>query len=123
MTGAGGAGVGGVGREWVIPAGAGLAALETVALSTVLAFRGTRSAPFFIGCLAVKLPFCVLLMRRRAGAWFALLLWELTGLFAAVAAPGIPVVLRLLEFVLAGAVVALLAVSLPLFPRTELPDQ
>jgi hypothetical protein len=111
-------------RAWTIPAAAGLAAIEAVAIATVLVFRGTRSAPYYIAVLAlVKLPFCVLLIRRRAGAWLALLLWESTGVFAALVAPRVPGLLRLVELALAGAVVALLVMCLPLFPRMELPQR
>jgi hypothetical protein len=110
-------------RAWTIPAAAGLAALEATAIITVLIARGNRSAGFFVACSAVKYPFCVLLLRRRPGAWFALLLWELTGVFAAVVAPSIPVVLRLLELAMAGGVLALLAAGLSLFPRMELPER
>jgi hypothetical protein len=109
-------------RAWTIPAAAAIAVLEAVALAVVLAFRGTRTAPFFIVCLAVKIPFCLLLVRRWAGAWLAILLWELTGVFAAVVAPRIPLALRALELALAGGVVGLLVACLPLFPRMELPS-
>jgi hypothetical protein len=107
------------GRGWTIPAAAGVAILEAVALATVLAVRGTPSATFFIVSLALKIPFCVLLLRRWAGAWLAVLLWELSGAFGAVVAPRIPVWLRLMEVALAGSVVALLIASLALFPRME----
>jgi hypothetical protein len=106
-------------RLATVPAAAGLAALETTAVIVVLALRGSRSAPFFIGCMALKYVFCALLLRRNAGAWLALLLYEATAMFAALAAPGIPVALRLVELTLAGAVLALLVASLPHFPRTE----
>jgi hypothetical protein len=73
----------------------------------------------------VKVPFCALLMRRSPGAWLALVLWEFTGLFAGVVAPRVPVVLRVVEGSVAGSVLGLLVVSLPLFPRArlEFPDR
>ena len=111
------------GREWTIPAAAGLAVVEAVFLCGVLAVRGSRSAPFFIACVAVKIPFCAFLMRRRAGAWLAVLLWEATGVFAALLAPRLPIALRLAELALAGGVAAFLFACLPLFPRLELPEQ
>jgi hypothetical protein len=107
------------GRGWAIPAAAGVGILEAVALATVLAVRGTPSAPFFIVSLALKIPFCVLLLRRWAGAWLAVLLWEVSGAFGAVVAPRIPVWLRLLEVALAGSVIALLVAGLALFPRMD----
>ena len=110
-------------RDWMIPAAAGIAALETVALAAVLLGRDTRTAPFYIFCIALKLPFCALLLRRGAGAWLAVLLWEVTGVFAAVVAPGVPLLLRALELVLAGSVAVLLVAVLPLFPRMELPQR
>ena len=112
-------------RAWMLPAAAGLAALEVVLLGAVLVLRGTRSAPFLILCLAVKIPFCALLMRRQAGAWMALVLWEAAGLFAALFAPRVPVVLRLLEAAVAASVLVLLGASLSLIPRArlELPDR
>lgn len=110
-------------RGWTVPAAAGVAALEATALAAVLLMRGTKSAPFYIACLAVKIPFCIALARRWAGAWLALVLYELTGVFAALVAPRVPIMLRLLEVALAGTVLALLALALPLFPRMELPEQ
>lgn len=114
---------GGADRQWMIPAAAGLAAIETIALAAVLLMRDTRTAPFYIFCIALKLPFCAMLVRRGAGAWLAVLLWEATGLFAAVVAPGIPLALRTLVLVLAGTVTAMLFLVLPLFPRMELPQR
>lgn len=109
-------------RAWTMPAAAGLAALEATALVAVLIARGSRSAPILVACTAVKYPFCALLARRRPGAWFALVLWELTGVYAAVAAPRVPVVLRALELALAGGVLTLLAMAVSSFPRVELPE-
>lgn len=107
-------------RGWTIPAAAALAVLEIVVLSTILVQRHTHAAPYFIACLAVKIPFCVLLMRRSPGAWMALILWEGTGLYAAFIAPRVPGVLRGVEGSVAASVLVLLAVSLPLFPRARL---
>jgi len=111
------------GRERALGGAAGLAAFEAAGQATLLAAADRRGALFFILCLAVKLPFCALLSRRRPGAWLAVLLWELTGLFAGLFAPRLAVAARLGETAVAGAVVALLFASLPLFPRLELPEQ
>ncbi|MDQ1444321.1 MAG: hypothetical protein QOI20_785 [Acidimicrobiaceae bacterium] len=113
-------------RGWTVPAAAGLAALETTAVIAVLVSRHSRSAPLSIACVAVRYPFCLGVLRRRAGAWLALVLWEGTGVFAAVVAPRVPLLLRVLELGLAAGVLALLGAALPLFPRMErleLPDR
>lgn len=113
----------GEGREWAVSAAAGLAALEVLVLGAVLWARAGTAAPLLIAFLAVKLPFCLGLRGLRPGAWLALLLWELAGVVAAAAAPDVPVILRLVELALAAGVLALLAASLPLFPRMELPER
>jgi len=113
-------------RGWTIPAAAGLAALEAAALIAVLLTRDRRSAPLWAILLLVKFPFCALLLRRSAGAWLGLVLWEGTGVFAALFAPDVPVWLRALQAGMAAAVLALLAAALPLFPRMdrlEIPDR
>ena len=107
------------GRRWAVYGAAGLAAVETVVVIVVLFSRDSRSADLFAWLVAVKLPFCVGLARRQAGAWFAVLLWEGTGVFAAVLAPDLPGLLRLLELGLAAAVLALLVAALPEMPRME----
>lgn len=109
-------------RAWALPAAAALAALEATALIAVLAFGGGRAAPLLIPLLALKYPFCLGVLRRRAGAWFGLLLWETGGMLAAVTAPGTVVALRLLELFTAFAVVALLLLAVPLFPTVRLPS-
>ena len=114
------------GRGWTIPAAAIVAAGETAVLISVLLARDAKSSGFYAILLAVKLPFCALLLRRSAAAWFALLLYEGTGVFAALTAPGVPVLLRAAELALAVAVIVLLVAALPLFPRLdrlEIPDR
>jgi hypothetical protein len=100
-----------------------LSAGEALGIMAVLAMRGARTAPFFAACLALKLPFCWALSRRHPGAWLAIVLWELTGVLAALVAPGLPLLLRGAELAIAGAAVALLTCSLPSFPHVELPDR
>jgi len=107
-------------REWTLPAAAGLAALEAALLIAVIVFIGHR-LPVYGLFLAVKFPFCVWLLRRRAGAFFALLLFEVSGLGVALLAPGVAVALRALEIVIASTVLGLLWASAPLFPSPELP--
>jgi hypothetical protein len=114
------------GREWTLPAAGGLAALEAAALIAVLLTRDSKSAPLYAILLVVKFPFCALLLRRSPAAWFALILWEGTGVFAAAVAPRVPVYLRLLELGMAVGVLTLLVAALPLFPRMdhmELPER
>lgn len=113
-------------REWTLPAAAGLAAVEAAALMAVLLTRDSQSADLYAILLVAKFPFCALLLKRSPAAWFALVLWEGTGAFAAAVAPRVPVYLRALELGLAVAVLALLVAALPLFPRLdhmELPER
>lgn len=109
-------------RPWTLPAAAWLAAAEAGALIAVLAVGGRLGAPLWIAFLAVKFPFCWLLARLRPGAYLALLVWELAGIVAAIGAEGTAVALRALEVAVAGAVMALLVASTPLFPSVRLPD-
>ena len=109
------------GREWTLPAAAGLAALEATILITVLAFGSYRAAPLLIFFLAIKYLFCWGLLRQRPGAWMAIMLWELTGLVAALAKPGIPLFERLIEAAMAATCVGLLAAASALFPPPKLP--
>jgi len=110
-------------RLWAVNAAAGLAAAETVVLVVVLLARDSRVAPLFALFVAVKLPFCVALLERSAGAWFALLLWDATALYAAVLAPRLPLVLRLLEMAMAVGVIGLLIAALPAMPRMDRMDR
>ena len=107
-------------REWTLPAAAGLAALEAVLLIAVIVFVGHR-LPVYALFLATKFPFCVWLLRRRAGAFFAVLLFEISGLGAGLLAPAVALPLRVLEIGVASTVLALLWASAPLFPSPELP--
>jgi energy-converting hydrogenase Eha subunit E len=110
-------------REWSLPAAAGLAALETTMLIAVIAFGSYRAAPALIGFLAVKYLFCWGLLRRRPGAWMALLLWEASGVIAALSKPGLPVIQRLLEVSVAGVCLVLLGAAASTFPSPELPPR
>jgi hypothetical protein len=108
---------------WTLPAAAGLAAVETTTLIAVLALRGSSAAPILIPFLAVKYPFCYLVLRRSPGALLGLLLWESAGVVTALTAPRTPGVLRVLELSLAIGVFALLAASVSLFPAVKLPEK
>jgi hypothetical protein len=109
-------------REWTLPAAAALAALEAVVLIAVIVFVGHR-LPVYALFLAAKFPFCVWLLRKRAGAFFALLLFEISGLGVALLAPSVALALRALEIVIASTVLGLLWASAPLFPSPELPTR
>jgi hypothetical protein len=109
-------------REWILKAAGGLAATETLMLIVVLGFSGAPLAPYVIGALLLKLPFCWLVTQRRPGALMGLVVWELAGLLAALR-PGPSIVLRLAEAGLAALVLALLFASVPLFPSVRLPDK
>jgi hypothetical protein len=104
------------GREWTLAAAAGVAAAESTILITVILFGSVRSGPILVAALALKYPFCYALTRRRPGAWLALLLWEGTGLFAALAKPGLPAYQRLVELALTGGCLALLGAGASTFP-------
>jgi hypothetical protein len=98
-----------------------LAALETTVLMSVIAFSSYRAAPALIGFLALKYVFCLGLLRRRAGAWMALMLCEATGVVAALAKPGLPAIQRLLEVAVAGTCLVLLGAAASAFASPELP--
>jgi hypothetical protein len=111
------------GREWTLAAAAGLAALETTVLITIIAFGSYRAAPALVFFLAIKYVFCWGLLRRRPGAWMALLLWEVAGVIAAIAKPGLPAVQRLLEVAIAGTCLGLLGAAASTFPTPKLPPR
>src|SRR5437660_1955014 len=96
-------------RAWALPAAAGLAALETTALIAALALSAPRAAPLAIALLAIKYPFCLMVLRRHPGAYLALWLWEIAGVLAALVKPGLPVATRGLEILAAGTCLGLLA--------------
>lgn len=107
-------------RMWALAAAAGVAAAESTILIAVIAFGSVRSGPVLVVALALKYPFCYALTRRRPGAWMALLLWEGTGLVAALAKPGLPAYERLTELGLAGGCLVLLALAASTFPSPTL---
>ncbi|MDQ1373873.1 MAG: hypothetical protein QOJ09_1211 [Actinomycetota bacterium] len=107
---------------WVLPAAGALAAVETLALIVVLALSGAPLAPYVIGALVVKLPFCWLVVQKRPGALLGLLLWEIGGMLAALRAEG-HVELRFFEATLAAVVFCLLLAAVPLFPSVKLPEK
>jgi hypothetical protein len=100
------------GREWTPPAAAGLAALDPTVLITIVAFGSYRAAPALVA-----------LLRRRPGAWMALLLWEGTALVAALAKPGLPALQRLLEVAVAGTCLVLVGGAAATLPAPRLPPR
>lgn len=108
-------------REWTLPAVAGLAALETTVLISIIAFGSYRAGPVLIGFLALKYLFCWGLLRRLPGAWMALLLFEVTTAFVALTKPGLPIYERALEETVSVGCIVLLAAAAPLFPAPKLP--
>jgi hypothetical protein len=109
-------------RSWVLTAGVWLAVAETLGLILALSLSGAPLAPFVIGALLLKLPFCWLTLHRRPGALMGLFLWEIGGVVAAMRADTASGVLRLTELAVAMTVMALLLASVPLFPSVRLPD-
>lgn len=108
-------------RAWALVAAAGVAALEATGQITALALAAPRAAPFAIGLLATKYPFCLALMARRPGAYLVVWLWELAGFGAAIVKPHLALSTRLLELGAAGLCAFLLAAAAPLFPAPKLP--
>ena len=106
----------------MLKAAGGLAAAETLMLIVVLAYGSAPLAPYVIGALLLKLPFCYFVTQRRPGALMGLVVWELAGLLAALRS-GPSLTLRLSEAGLAVVVLALLFASVPLFPSVRLPDK
>jgi len=106
---------------WTLPAAAGLAALEVTVTISVLLYGSHLGRPLFLVVLVLKYPICWMLLRRQAWAYLAILLWEFTVGFAAVFAPGIPLLLRAVELAFAASVIGLLFSSTHLFPRAQLP--
>jgi hypothetical protein len=106
---------------WTLPAAAALGAIEATLLVAAILFVSHR-LPVFALVMAAKIPFCVLLLRRRPGAFFAVLLWEFGGLAAALFAPHVAIGLRVLELGLATTVLSLLWASAAQFPSPELPS-
>ncbi len=109
------------GRGWILPAVAGLSALETTLLISIIAFGSYRAAPALIGFLCLKYGFGWGLLRRRPGAWMALLLFEATTAVVVLAKPGLPVYERTLEEILSVGCIVLLAASASVFPSPKLP--
>jgi hypothetical protein len=109
-------------RDWVLKLAAGAAAAEALVLIVALGFSGAPLAPYIIGVLLLKLPFCWLVLHRRPGALLCLLLWEVGGMLAALKAEP-TAALRLGEGAVAAVVFALLLASVPLFPPVRLPDR
>ncbi|MBA3653135.1 MAG: hypothetical protein H0W70_02960 [Actinobacteria bacterium] len=107
---------------WTLAAAAWVAALETGLLIAALAVRGSNGAGFYIILLAVKFPFCWLVVQRRPGPFLALLVWELAAVAIAAAASGTAVALRFVEVAMAATALALLVASTPQFPAVRLPE-
>lgn len=108
-------------RGWTLPAAAALAALEVTVTISVLLYGSHLGRPLILAVLILKYPICWAVLRRQAWAFLALLLWEFTVGFTAVAAPGITLPLRVVELAFAASVIALLLSSAHLFPRAQLP--
>jgi len=111
-------------RAWTLPAAAGLAAVEATVAIAVLLYSRQHGPALLVVFLAAKLPICWMLVRRQAWAYFALLLWEFTVAFVAVAGAGrVPLWLRFVEFGMSATVIGLVLASTHLFPPVELPKR
>jgi hypothetical protein len=107
----------------MLSAVAALAAAESTIGILVLALGSYPAAPLLITVLALKYIFCWGVVRRRPGAWMALLLWEASGAVAAIARHGLPVVERLAELAVAVTCIVLLGAATPLFPTPKMPPR
>ena len=97
----------------------GAALVELVVQLVVLTARGTvGGAPLRLVFLLGKLPFCVLTLRRNAGGYLGVMLYEFGAIAAAFAVKGaLP---GRLAFGLAGAIVmVLLGRAVSAFPPVE----
>lgn len=108
-------------RVWVLKAAAGMAAAEALVLIVALGFSGAPLAPYVIGAMLLKLPFCWLVLHRRPGALLGLLVWEVGGMLAALNAEGHEE-MRFLIAVTSAVVFCLLLAAVPLFPSVKLPE-
>lgn len=107
-------------KTWMLPTAAWLAAIEAIVLMVALGIGAHPGAPLLIAFLAVKLPFCWFAAQRRPGAYLALIVWEMGGALAALAAHDVALGLRGLEIVGALVVLTLLLMSMPQFPTVGL---
>ncbi len=97
----------------------GVAVIEVMVQMAILTARGAWSgAPLRIGFLAIKLPFCYFAWRRRPGAYFAVWLFEFSGVVAATTAHG-PIGARLVTGVFAVVTMVLLGRAVSAFPPVE----
>ena len=107
--------------DGTLRAAATVAAIENTVLIAVVLLRGQGTAAFYATVLAVKYVFCVLVVRRSAGAFLGLLLYEFAGLLGALLAPKVRLELRAVELLLSATTIGLLIASARLFPTTQLP--
>jgi hypothetical protein len=98
-----------------------LALLEATALIAAVIARTGSARPLLVAALIVKVPFCLFVRRRSAGAFFGLLLWEAAGVVGALAADAW-IGMRMVFIASAIAVIVLLFRSVHLFPTSRLPD-
>lgn len=104
---------------WPLTAAAWLAAAEGIGLTALAVSRDTP--PLRLAFILLKLAFCVAVVGRRAGAWLALLLYEVASLLFALVATGEPLAARLAVAGTAATVLVLLGRSARLFPSPTLP--
>jgi hypothetical protein len=112
-----------LGPERSLRLATGLAAAEATGLIVVVLVRNGGRTPLLALALALKYPLCIGARRLAPGGFLGLLLWEVVGGFLAVVAPGVPLLLRIGEAVVAATVVVLLARSAKLFPSPRLPER
>ena len=110
---------GGPDATWTLTAAAALAAAEGVVLLVVAAVRDVPVLAVLF--LALKLVFCAGVLRRRPGAFLALLLYEAFTVLFAVIGGAVHVAVRVPLAVSAAAVLVLLGRSAHLFPSPTLP--
>lgn len=106
-------------RGWALPAAVALLALENAALLGALMFLGSVP-PLIPLFLLVKFPFCVGLLQRGHGAFVFLTFWEASLVVVALLNPALDPLPRLMLLSAAAGGLALLGMSLAVFPEGHL---
>jgi hypothetical protein len=97
----------------------GAATAEVLAQVAVLAARGALGVvPLRVVFLAVKLPFCWAAYRRAPGGYFAVWLWEIGAVVAALSVRG-SLIPRAATGLVALGVMVLLGRAISAFPTVE----
>lgn len=95
------------------------AVIEVLGQVVLLTMRGALGgAPLRVVFLLAKLPFCWLALRRNAGGYLAVMLYEFGGIVAAISADG-SFATRVAIGLAASAVMVMLGRAVSAFPTVE----